>query len=122
VVQTIIFVAPSWSITIFFACYMRSCLPRIGIVQLNCRKRFKISGMAKNGTRKLGRATSRDKLMAFLMRRPIPQIGAKGQNSFILIVCPAQTILSRSSTSQCPSALFNLTAAAVPRCTVFAHE
>jgi len=50
------------------------------------------------------------------------QSGTKGQNSFILIVCPAQTILSRSSTSQCLSALFNPTGAAVPKFTVFVLE
>jgi len=53
---------------------------------------------------------------------PMPQSGTKRLCSFILIVCPAQTILSRSPTSQCPSALFNPTAGAAPRCTVFAPE
>lgn len=92
-----------------------------------CRKSFKIGAVAKNATwdsaeRDLTNEITHAWPLSAYPCLPMPQSGTKGQNSFILIVCPAQTILSRSSTSQCPSALFNLTAAVVPRCTVFAHE
>lgn len=109
------------------ACHMRSCLARIGTEQVPANRNQLAVRQEQS--------CHRNQPLATLTLCTVPPIrtsaawclsgsqsGTKGQNSFILIVCPAQTILSRSSTSQCPSALFNLTAAVAPRCTVFAHE
>lgn len=105
------------------ACNMRSCPSRIGNGAA-CRRRNRFLGapLEKWLCNAAAQKTARKNALRHTSLVPASQSGTKGQNSFILIVCPAQTILSRSSTSQCPSALFNLTAAAVPRCTVFARE
>src|SRR4051812_14103442 len=105
---------------------MRNCLARIATEQLVLRRNLNArrsgekrhwSMAAKEVTEKITRigallpaASSKwHERPEFLYTYRLPSANT-------LIVCSAQTILSRSSTSPCPSALFNLTDAAVPRC------
>jgi hypothetical protein len=114
------------------ACHMRNCPARIATEQVaaekikqaaDCRKMSFQSWLFTKEKQKITHIGAH--LLAGYSKwheRPEFLYTYRLPSAKLFIVCSAQTILSRSSPSQCPSALFNLTAAVVPRCTVFARE
>jgi hypothetical protein len=105
------------------ACSLRDRLPQIVMAVI---WQLRVADYAKETRAFVSLSATAGKALRVLPARPhlprMTQSGAKCLYSFILVVCPTQTIPSRSPTSPCRSALFNPTGVAAPRCTVFARE